>query len=315
MVSISPFWPKILPRQYMNCMPHITKIPPHFSIMRNNKTIIYVKEEYKEFIADIIFPALPSALCNQDSFRAKQGRGRYPAIPIKKNGGERLIVRKYKHGGILGKFLRNVFFSGDRPFNEIYVHEVARENGIPSAEAIAVTKKKRWGVFYSANFISKEIADAVDLIDFLKEQPAGDIQASKKSVIFTLAKLIRKMHDAGIYHADLHLKNMLLKEISGGTFEAYIIDLDKSTVWRQLTINKRMKNLLRLDRSLEKYYWLQGKKKENPLPPVSKTDRMRFFKAYMTTDPVIDRDWKAYIRRYYSPHTFHKFWWRFSGLS
>ncbi|WP_169703572.1 lipopolysaccharide kinase InaA family protein [Candidatus Kuenenia stuttgartensis] len=97
------------------------------------------------------------------------------------------------------------------------------------------------GHFYSANFISKEIAGAVDLIDFLNEQPAVDVH-SKKSVIFTLAKLIRKMHDAGIYHADLHLKNMLLKKISGGTFEAYIIDLDKSTVWRQLTIGKRMKN-------------------------------------------------------------------------
>ncbi|MCF6151527.1 putative KDO kinase (2-keto-3-deoxy-D-manno-octulosonic acid) [Candidatus Kuenenia stuttgartiensis] len=298
----------------MNCMPHTTKIPPHFSIMRSNKTIICVKEDYKEFIADIISPPLVSEAGNQDSFQIKQGRGRYPTIPIKKNGGERLIVRNYKHGGMLGRLLGNVFFFGDRPLNEIYVHEVARKNGITSAEAIAVTKKKRWGIFYSANFISKEIAGAVDLIDFLNEQPAVDVH-SKKSVIFTLAKLIRKMHDAGIYHADLHLKNMLLKKISGGTFEAYIIDLDKSTVWRQLTIGKRMKNLLRLDRSLEKYYWLQGKKTEKPLSHVSKTDRIRFFKAYMTTDPAIDRDWKVYIHRYYSPYTFHKFWWHFSGLS
>lgn len=126
--------------------------------MRSNKTIICVKEDYKEFIADIISPPLVSEAGNQDSFQIKQGRGRYPTIPIKKNGGERLIVRNYKHGGMLGRLLGNVFFFGDRPLNEIYVHEVARKNGITSAEAIAVTKKKRWGIFYSANFISKEIA-------------------------------------------------------------------------------------------------------------------------------------------------------------
>lgn len=296
-------------------MSHTTKIPPHFSIVKNKKTTLFVKEEYKEFISDIIFHTPPLERGYSGSFQVKQGRGHYLSVPIKKNGVERLIIRNYKHGGLFGKILGDVFFNGDRPFNEIHVHEVALQNGIPSAEAIAVTKRKIMGGLYSADFITKEIPEAVDLIHFLTKHPAEYIRESKKSIIMTIAKLIRKMHDAGICHADLHLKNILVKKNTAEMFEAYIIDLDKSTVLPQLTLSKRMKNLLRLDRSLEKYYWLQRRKTGKKLFPISKTDRMRFFKTYMTNAPVIDSNWKAYIRRYYSPHTFHKFWWRVLRLS
>src|SRR5574337_1208829 len=89
----------------------------------------------------------------------------------------------------------------------------------------------------------------------LKESPSRFIQKSKKSVIYALVRLIRNMHDAGIYHADLHLKNILLKGDSNGEFNAYIIDLDKSVVLNELNIDQRIKNLLRLDRSIEKLRW------------------------------------------------------------
>jgi len=48
---------------------------------------------------------------------------------------------------------------------------------------------------------------------------------------------------------------------------------------------------------------------------ISRTDRLRFFKAYMLFDSAIDKNWKMYIRRYYSHHSLHKFWWRVSGFS
>ena len=48
---------------------------------------------------------------------------------------------------------------------------------------------------------------------------------------------------------------------------------------------------------------------------ISKTDRIRFFKAYMLFDRAIDKNWKMYIRQYYSHYSLHKFWWRVSGFS
>jgi len=288
-------------------------------------------------------------------------------VPVTENSTERFVVRDYRHGGLLGKLFGGIFLNGDRPLNEMFTSEIASQRGVPSAEVIAVAKRRLWGIFYKAKFISKEIDGAVDMVEFLKKSSAEFMQRYKKSVIFALVKLIRNMHDAGIYHADLHLKNILLKKDSNGEFTAYIIDLDKSVVLDKLDIQQRIKNLLRLDRSLEKLRWLSGKtplyqknmkddgsNHASPLPrwegtkgrvkqgfpdmdyqsnvpashsnesgeffgqkisSISRTDRLRFFKAYMLFDRAIDKNWKMYIRQYPSHHSLHKFWWRVSGLS
>lgn len=169
---------------------------------------------------------------------------------------ERLIIRDYKHGGLLGKLFGSVFCNGNRPLHELYLNEVAFQKGVPCAEVIAITKKKVWGIFYQATFISKEISGADDLIQFLQKSSLEYLQRTKKSIMSALVRSIRKMHDAGIYHADLHLKNILVKKDSNGGFQVYIIDLDKSVIFDKLDVDQRIKNLLRLDRSFEKLRWL-----------------------------------------------------------
>lgn len=342
------------------------KIPASFVIIKRGTTILYVKEKHKE---DILRIVLNKEFLHKggNNTQVKFGRGSYLSVPVTENSTERFVIRDYRHGGLLSKLFGGVFLNGDRPLNEMFTSEIASQRGVPSAEVIAVTKRRRWGLFYKAKFISKEIDGAVDMVEFLKKSSVEFIQTYKKPVIFALVKLIRNMHDAGIYHADLHLKNILLKKDSTGEFTAYIIDLDKSVVLNKLDIQQRIKNLLRLDRSLEKLRWLSGKthsyqknRKDDgsnhasPLPrwegtkgrvkqgfpdmeyqstvpashvngsgeffgqktaSISRTDRLRFFKAYMLFDSAIDKNWKMYIRQYYSHHSLHKFWWRLSGLS
>jgi len=342
------------------------KIPASFAIVKRGNTTLFVKEKYKESILRIV---LDKEFLHEsgNNTQVKFGRGSYLSVPVTENSSERFVIRDYRHGGLLGKLFGGVFLNGDRPLNEMFTSEIASQRGVPSAEVIAIAKRRLWGLFYKAKFISKEIDGAVDIIEFLKKSSPEFIQTYKKPVILALVKLIRNMHDAGIYHADLHLKNILLKKDSTGEFTAYIIDLDKSVVLDKLDIQQRIKNLLRLDRSLEKLRWLSGKthsyqknRKDDggnhasPLPRwegtkgrvkqgfpdmdyqynipashvtesgeflgkklalISKTDRLRFFKAYMLFGTAIDKNWKMYIRRYYSHHSLHKFWWRLSGFS
>lgn len=342
------------------------KIPASFAIVKRGNTTLFVKEKHKESILRIV---LDKEFLHEsgNNTQVKFGRGSYLSVPVTENSSERFVIRDYRHGGLLGKLFGGVFLNGDRPLNEMFTSEIASQRGVPSAEVIAIAKRRLWGLFYKAKFISKEIDGAVDMVEFLKKSSPEFIQTYKKPVIFALVKLIRNMHDAGIYHADLHLKNILLKKDSTGEFTAYIIDLDKSVVLDKLDIQQRIKNLLRLDRSLEKLRWLSGKthsyqknRKDDgsnhvsPIPRwkgtkgrvkqgfpdmdyqsnvpashvnesgeflgkklalISKTDRLRFFKAYMLFDRAIDKNWKMYIRRYYSHHSLHKFWWRVLGFS
>ncbi len=345
------------------------KIPPSFSVIKRENTTIFVKKGYKEIILPIAFDTNPPHNRNQGNIDVKFGRGDYLSIPVVGNGNERLIIKNCRHGGFLGKLFGPIFYKKNRSLREIYINEIASQKGVPSAEVIAIIKRKLWGAFYRTDFISKEISGAVDLAQFLKDSSLKKIFAGKKSIIFVVARLIRDMHDAGIYHADLHLKNILLKEEPHGKFHAYIIDFDKSTISHKLSIEQKMKNLLRLNRSLEKLRWFSGKMNisqkvtkgykntshlsflcksdeeknlssdekcristhrgkmpeegkilisislSEKIDSISKTDRIRFFKSYMSHNNTIDRNWKLHLRQYHSSYSFHKLWWHLLGFS
>ena len=312
-------------------MMHESKIPPAFSIVKKGDTTLFVKDRYKEIVLPIVFDTESLHNREKDEATIKFGRGTYLSIPIAENSTERFIIRNYRHGGLLGKLFGKVFYDGNRPLNEIYINEIAFQKGVPTAEVIAITKRKLWGLLYKADFISKEISGAVDIAQFLKESSLRFIQKSKKPIIYALVRLIRNMHDAGIYHADLHLKNILLKGDSNGEFIAYIIDLDKSVVLNELNLDQRIKNLLRLDRSIEKLRWLSGEidisqndgsgervthvSLSQKIDLISKIDRIRFFKSYMLYGNALDKDWVKYVRQYQSQHAMHKLWWRVFGLT
>lgn len=322
----------------------ISKIPPTFLSDTVGKVTVVVKARYKETIYYTL-SRMEHLYGKGDNANRKFGRGVCLSVPVKKDSAEKFVIRDYRHGGLLGKLLGGVFCDGNRPLNEVYVNEIAAQKGVPSAEVIAITKKKLCGLFYRANFITREISGAVDVLQFLQETPLEIIQRSKPVIIHALVKLIRDMHNAGIYHADLHLKNILLKQDESGAFRAYIIDLDKSFVVDKLTVEQRIKNLLRLNRSIDKVRWFSGQTLTNDGPMhnendssripndknedvmkgrgirlekkmalISRIDRMRFFKAYMTHGNTIDTDWKKYIRQYHAQYFLHKLWWRVLGL-
>ncbi len=278
-----------------------------------------VKEQYKESVQHMVFDAESLFKQYKDKVDIKSGRGDYLSVPVKENSAERLIMKNYKHGGLFGRFLGSVFCNGNRPLRDMCLHEIASQKGVSTAEVVAVTKKKVWGAFYRANIISKEISGAVDIARFLKESSFEDTQRLKKSIILASAKLIRCMHDAGIYHADLHLKNILIQEdpASNIHIQAHIVDLDKSIIVSSImTIHQRIRNLSRLDRSVEKFNWLLSRASMNKKAGlISGIDRVRFFKYYMTYGNTLGKDWKKYVRKYQSNYSLRKLWWRVLGLS
>ncbi|MBI5309099.1 MAG: hypothetical protein HZB37_12425 [Planctomycetes bacterium] len=322
----------------------ISKIPPTFLSDTVGDVTVFVKEQYKEAIHHTL-SRMEHLYGKDDDTNRKFGRGVCLSVPVKEDSAERFVIRDYRHGGLLGKLLGGVFCDGNRPLNEVYVNEIALQKGVPSAEVIAITKKKLYGLFYRANFITREISGAIDVLQFLQETPLETIRRSKHAIIHALVKLIHDMHNAGIYHADLHLKNILLKQDDPGAFSAYIIDLDKSFIVDKLTVEQRMKNLLRLNRSIDKIRWFSGQTITNDSPThkkntssrfandkgedaakgrgillekkmdlISKIDRIRFFKSYMTHGNRIDTNWKKYVRQYHAPYFFHKLWWRVLDL-
>jgi tRNA A-37 threonylcarbamoyl transferase component Bud32 len=109
----------------------------------------------------------------------------------------------------------------------------------------------------------------------------GDVDAAMRpkvraEVTSAVVKAVASMHDAGIVHADLNLKNILLRT-EGWPFRAWVIDFDKAAMVAEVDFQTRIDNLLRLERSFLK--WPSSR----PFARVS--DRLRFLKAYLELYP------------------------------
>jgi len=113
--------------------------------------------------------------------------------------------------------------------------------------------------------------------------------------------LLQRFHRLGFFHRDLQLKNILIAED-----QVFVIDFDRSYRKETLSSRKRMKNLLRLNRSSEKWRRLGL--------PITRTDRWRFFLAYAGEDSGIRYAMKKAMRTYSVRHFFYRWGWAFNRI-
>ncbi len=298
-----------------------------FSIVKQGKTTFYVKNNYKDILLNLDIDSLRKEAIEKGDIRS--GREPHAVIHIPELSEERIIIRHSRHGGLFGYIAGDIFCKGNRFINELIASETAIEKGVNTAEIIAVIKHRAFGPFYHIDVLSKEIPDSLDLVEFLTNPQQRLKFTERKNIIEVVAQTIRKMHDAGLYHTDLHLKNILIQSTSGDTppspipsnkrgergvlrgergvceFKAYIIDMDKAKTMDVVSTKLRMRNLRRLNRSVEKLK-ASAKLKIEAIP--SKTDKLRFFKAYTGCDAEM----KQYIKMPPRSYRLHRLLWRLS---
>ena len=178
-------------------------------------------------------------------------RGRAALRAIRLHSGETALVRSYRHGGLLRGFTRECFFTWPpRPFRELAITEEVRRRGLRTVEVYAACVRRSCGPFYRGWLVTRELRDAADLWAALQ----GDWvrRAGLQAVLKAAADVVRAMHREGVYHADLNLKNILIRAEGGGV-EGYVIDFDKARLFLgKLPLELADKNLHRLLRSVRK---------------------------------------------------------------
>ncbi len=178
--------------------------------------------------------------------------GRAPHARIHVSGGADVIVRRYRHGGLLARLTGDRFLSSDRFKNEFEIGRDAWARGVPTARPVAVGWRSS-GPFHRGFIATLAIPSARDLLDLFARPSAEPVRVAAARAC---ALAVRRMHDAGIVHADLHLKNLLAGEGPDGKpgGAAWVIDLDLARREEgPLPIDPRVSNLARLYRSVEKH--------------------------------------------------------------
>jgi len=181
----------------------------------------------------------PVGLIARQPASDKAGRAALARVTLDEAGP--VLVRALTRGGLFGKLVRRLSWDPARAESELVVSATAAQRGAVVPEVVAaVTRNVAGG--YEHGLASRELVGARDLVAVLRgEQGAGRARALRAA-----GQAIRRLHEAGVDHVDLNLKNVLIDAEGRGV----VIDLDRCRIGEgPLGDARRRSNLLRLYRS------------------------------------------------------------------
>jgi serine/threonine protein kinase len=253
------------------------EVPQSCSLIKDGKLTLLIKNAFKKaLLAQGISQPHKLITAHPGTDKHYKGRGLLPAIVIQESNGKRMVAKQCMRGGLLRFINKDIFWGGMRPFREMITNTHILKKGIQTTEMLAAAHYKVFGPLYRTYLFSLEIPECSDLITYFNSLPQKTPQQrfkEKGGLFQAVARAFVTMHREGVFHRDLHLKNILIQQHHGeGTPEIFIIDFDKAVCKDTLTPREKLKNLLRFNRSIEKYK-LQG-------GMITRGDQCRLFKEY-----------------------------------
>jgi hypothetical protein len=112
--------------------------------------------------------------------------------------------------------------------------------------------------------------------------PAKDRHVEKRAALYHLGTVIGKLHARGICHGDLRWGNVLVDRSHGGQPRVVFLDNERTSSHPRIPDRKRLKNLVQLNIGSD--------------PLITRTDRLRFFQAYLEENPELLSEKKKWMR-------------------
>ena len=201
--------------------------------------------------------------------------GRAPSVVIElPQHDERLLLRPVQHGGWLAPLWGQCILGPGRPSRELDVNHRLRTRGAPVPRPAFAAAHRLTGPFHRAAIATVYEEHTQDLLQFLRGKPSVPriLRACTAA-----GQAIRRFHDAGGRHRDLHAGNLLLREANEFT-ECTVIDLDRATAGDPPSPRARTTELGRLLRSVLK---------PGVRPHVGNTGAGTFIDAYTGGDAAL----------------------------
>jgi len=126
-------------------------------------------------------------------------------------------------------------------------------------------------------WVAGEWVDSLDLHDYVRGPYAGFSRAQRLDFLRRLARVVRRLHDTGTYHADLKAGNILV-----GQGRILVIDLDRVEFTEIVADTDRVFNLAQLNAAVT--------------PPLTRTERLRFLDYYLGNCVTLRKQRDRWIR-------------------
>lgn len=260
-----------------------------FDILERGPHTILIRPEWEPWLLEDLLDDFRRV---EPSRRRPYAHGRAAHFSYLPQGAPaRVFVRRATRGGVIGRLWGGLYWGADRPLHELRASAAARRAGVVVPEPLAVRATRVAALFRRFTIVTREIEGASNLLTLIP----GLSPADKRRLIERVADEIRRLHEAGIYHADLTLQNIL---VAGDGI--HIIDLDKAVLRPRREDRRDVRNLSRLNRSVEKLF--------GPGGCVTRTDRLRFLRHYLGGRERL----RQVARACSSGLWLHRLWWSLS---
>jgi hypothetical protein len=174
-----------------------------------------------------------------------------------------VCVKQYRNLGVLYA-LKNIF-ARSRAMKSWRAANGLLVRGIPTPLPLALVEKRRGPLVLESFFITRWLDRACELngyVSMLADAP----RTKKNAFIAALAQLIRRLHAAGVYHADLKSNNIMVCERGEHCWEFHLVDLDRVHFRRHIPFALRANNLAQINASVSAV--------------MTPKDRLKFFRFY-----------------------------------
>jgi hypothetical protein len=128
--------------------------------------------------------------------------------------------------------------------------EIPHPRPLAASQAIG-----RGGAVRASYLVSEALLDGDTLSRFAlgPGEIKGRDARRRRRILDTVARQVRKLHDAGLYTRDLQETNVMVAEGGAGGFRVWFLDLEDFRRAKRDAQTKRMRNLVHLDRSIGRF--------------------------------------------------------------
>jgi tRNA A-37 threonylcarbamoyl transferase component Bud32 len=211
-------------------------------------------------VSDAINPSMFLDRFLRTETQADKGRG---GLKLLSTDGKLFACRKYMHGGLARALTKDLFFTEKRAINELEIMLYLKENNFPVVEPAGILVGEDFP-FKKPHIITMFEENVGDLLEFIKVSS----RKQRLRAIRDLARFLWRLENLGIYHPDLHLRNVLVKN------DGRLIFLDFDKACRKDISRKDMESMAwRLNRFAEKW-------EQKGYLRISMLERLLFLRTY-----------------------------------
>ncbi|MCB9916481.1 MAG: hypothetical protein H6828_15240 [Planctomycetes bacterium] len=221
-------------------------------------------------------------------------------------GGERFVVRRFSHGGLLRWLTGARFSDPTRPFRELALSAALRQAGLPTPQVVAARAVHARGGGWYLDLVTRRVERGVDLGFVLGRARRGELDARElRPLLYAAGDLVRRLHRHGFLHADLTPTNLLLEPREEGEEpRLWVLDLDRSVLSDDLGRAARLANLRRLFRYV-------ARREARGARALQRSDYLRFLVGY-EKDRVLRKElWRAISAAHRRRSPLHALGWLF----